>query len=84
MVAPKLSISWGPKLPLGSQFWSVSDPQIVNNFAEHLAQIVDKFASSASPGHESSSYGTGFGASPSFDLLRRAADLFAVHPTIQD
>ena len=55
MVAPKLFISWGPKLPLGSQFWSMSDPQIVNNFAEHLAQIVDKFASSASPGHESSS-----------------------------
>jgi hypothetical protein len=28
--------------------------------------------------------GTGFGASPSFDLLGRAAGLFAVHPTIQD
>jgi hypothetical protein len=28
--------------------------------------------------------GTGFGASPSFDLFRRAAGLFAVNPTIQD
>ena len=28
--------------------------------------------------------GSGFGASPSFEVLRRAAGLFAVHPTIQD
>jgi hypothetical protein len=53
MVAPKLFIKLGAKASFSAL--ERERPQIVNNFAEHLAQIVKKFALSASPGYEFSS-----------------------------